>query len=321
MKYNPLVSIIIPVYNGSNYMAEAIESALNQTYKNIEVIVVNDGSKDGGKTDAIAKSFLPRIKYIDKQNGGVGSAINEGIRQMKGEYASWLSHDDLYHLNKIERQVCFLNEIIEENKGEAFNDLIYSATETINAKGEVILRKKCLQDKVQTPILVFSKLSQFNVCGCATLIPKSLFDEIGLFDESLKTVQDVDFWYRILLRGHKYYYQNEYLVQNRRHPGQTSRVLSREWLNEIENFDAKLIKEVMSNHYINNDKSALLGMGEYFYTRGSLGSRKVYNSLVVTSSHSYFKSLSFRCKCLLWCIKRVMRNIAKFLYNKLIVNR
>ena len=72
--FTPLVSIVIPVYNGANYMREAIDSALAQTYENKEIIVVNDGSSDNGETDRIAKEYGDRIRYILKQNGGVSSA-------------------------------------------------------------------------------------------------------------------------------------------------------------------------------------------------------------------------------------------------------
>ena len=101
----PLVSIVIPVYNGANYMKEAIDSALNQTYPNCEVIVVNDGSNDNGATEKIALSYGDRIRYIKKENGGVATAVNRGIKEMKGEYFSWLSHDDYYYPQKIEKQI------------------------------------------------------------------------------------------------------------------------------------------------------------------------------------------------------------------------
>ena len=103
--FNPLVSIVIPVYNGANFLAEAIDSALAQTYRNLEVIVVNDGSTDGGATERIACSYGDKIRYFSKPNGGVSSALNLGIEKMKGEYFSWLSHDDLYAPDKIENQV------------------------------------------------------------------------------------------------------------------------------------------------------------------------------------------------------------------------
>src|SRR5579862_6874144 len=98
----PLVSIVIPVYNGANYLRAAINSALAQTYKNIEVIVVNDGSRDDGQTDAIAKEYGDRVRYFSKENGGCGSALNFGIANMRGDYFSWLSHDDTYLPRKIE---------------------------------------------------------------------------------------------------------------------------------------------------------------------------------------------------------------------------
>ena len=101
MKNQPLVSIIVPVYNGANYMREAIDSALEQTYENKEIIVVNDGSRDDGETERIALSYGDRIRYCHKENGGVSSALNLGISQMKGAYFSWLSHDDKYTPEKV----------------------------------------------------------------------------------------------------------------------------------------------------------------------------------------------------------------------------
>jgi len=107
---NPKVSIVIPVYNGSNYLHEAIDSALAQTYKNVEIIVVNDGSTDDGKTEAIAKSYGDKIRYYYKKNGGVSSALNLGISNMSGDYFAWLSHDDIYLPQNVEFQLRALHE-------------------------------------------------------------------------------------------------------------------------------------------------------------------------------------------------------------------
>ena len=82
----PKVSIVIPVYNGANFLREAIDSALGQTYPNIEILVVNDGSDDGGETESIALSYGNQIRYFRKENGGVATALNFGIEHMKGDY-------------------------------------------------------------------------------------------------------------------------------------------------------------------------------------------------------------------------------------------
>jgi len=110
----PKVSIVIPIYNGSNYMREAIDSALNQTYQNIEVIVVNDGSSDN--TEEIALSYGDKIRYYSKANGGVSTALNLGIQKMTGDYFCFLPHDDVFALDKIEKQI---RVIKESNQDEA----------------------------------------------------------------------------------------------------------------------------------------------------------------------------------------------------------
>ena len=110
----PLVSIVIPVYNGARYVGQAIESALGQDYPSIEVIVVNDGSTDEGRTREAIAPYLPRVRYFEKPNGGVASALNFGIAQMRGGYLSWLSHDDLYRSDKVSRQVARMSELESE---------------------------------------------------------------------------------------------------------------------------------------------------------------------------------------------------------------
>ena len=87
-QFKPLVSIIIPVYNGSNYMREAIDSALAQTYTNTEVLVINDGSCDNGATEAIAREYGDKIRYFYIENGGVSTALNTGIRNIDSFSAS-----------------------------------------------------------------------------------------------------------------------------------------------------------------------------------------------------------------------------------------
>jgi len=111
MTIKPVISIIIPVYNGANYLGDAIDSALEQSDKHFEIIVVNDGSTDGGKTESIAKSYGNKIRYYKKKNGRVASALNYGIKRMKGDWFAWLSHDDIYLPNKVKDELLAIKNI------------------------------------------------------------------------------------------------------------------------------------------------------------------------------------------------------------------
>lgn len=218
--YNPLVSIVIPVYNGANYMREAIDSAIAQTYKNIEIIVVNDGSTDNGETEKIALSYGDKINYYYKENGGCASALNYGISKMKGEWFSWLSHDDVYFPTKIESQV---NKIIN-NKLNVFNTILICGSNVIDANGkEVILRLKNKREERFNSNEIFSTyMSGNSLNGCALLIPKIALDKVGEFRTDYKYILDWIYWIELSLLGYQFYKYPDVLVKNRRHNEQVS---------------------------------------------------------------------------------------------------
>ncbi|MGH8659654.1 MAG: glycosyltransferase [Gammaproteobacteria bacterium] len=185
------VSIIIPVYNGSNHLSEAIDSALAQAYPNIEVLAINDGSSDRGKTEDILKSYGSQIRYINKTNGGVASALNAGIREMEGAFFSWLSHDDLYLPDKIEVQMEYA---FKADRATVY----YSDFETIAEKGQSLGVHAV--PHLSPPALRPSLMLSANLHGCSLLVPRQAFEEIGLFDESLRTTQDYDLWFKMATR-------------------------------------------------------------------------------------------------------------------------
>ncbi len=205
----PLVSIVIPVYNGANYMREAIDSALAQTYKNIEIIVVNDGSNDDGKTRNIALSYGEKIRYFEKENGGVSTALNLALREMRGHYFSWLSHDDVYYPNKVEREV---KEIENSGLEEA---IVYSDWDAlVMPERRVVYKGRKLSSSFKE-VGVLAPLLGF-ISGCTLLIPKSLLMEFGGFDESYRAVQDYKLWFE-MFRGRRLLYVSERLIQSREH--------------------------------------------------------------------------------------------------------
>jgi len=209
-EFHPLVSIVIPVYNGSNYLREAIESALAQTYDNLEIIVVNDGSKDD--TESIALSFGDKIRYFAKENGGTSTALNLGIANMRGDYFSWLSHDDLYYPNKISRAVEELSKL--ENKDTIITsdldgmDENYKKTFTTALYQEHLVAFKSRKFSMLYPV-VYNKTH-----GCTHLFSKKVFETVGLFDVAELIAHDFEFYYRAFAKF-PHHYIDEVLVTAR----------------------------------------------------------------------------------------------------------
>ncbi|MCI8981311.1 MAG: glycosyltransferase [Hungatella sp.] len=215
--WKPLVSVIIPVYNGSNYLKEAIDSVLNQTYPDIEIIVVNDGSDDFGQTEEIALSYGQKVRYYYKENGGVSTALNVGIRQMKGRYFSWLSHDDVFYPEKIQKQVCLLEQEKTRVTACSYNIFYDSGRHipvpVVDFYGIQMLRKGAFG--------ILNSLLQFG----GVLFKREIFDAYGVFREDLKTTQDYEFLFRVL-RKEKCAYSNEILYGIRYHDNQGSNTIN-----------------------------------------------------------------------------------------------
>lgn len=199
--FSPLVSIIIPVYNGSNYLEQAIDSALKQTYKNTEIIVVNDGSNDNGLTKGVATKFKSKIRYYEKKNGGVSSALNYGISKMRGEYFSWLSHDDLMEPSHIQNLINFIS--IEGNdKVIPFSSFkIVDENGTLKVNETIIAQLHCSDYKISIKKNEYSLL-QGDINGGSVLIPKTAFEKYGLFAEEQRITQERDMWSRLIQEYH-----------------------------------------------------------------------------------------------------------------------
>lgn len=217
------VSIIIPVYNGANYLKDAIDSALAQTYKNIEILVVNDGSKDDGETEKVALAYGDKIRYFKKENGGVSSALNMGIRNAEGEWISWLSHDDIYTPEKIERQMKDVEKV--RDSGEDYlRVLYYCEGGFMDANRKIISRKtRKLQKGIHLSNDVLIKMFMgYGIGGCGLLMPKKLFLEVGFFDETMRYMQDVFMWEKAFLSGYKLFVNPEVMSITRIHNKQVS---------------------------------------------------------------------------------------------------
>lgn len=254
----PKVSIIIPVYNGSNYISCAIESAISQTYKNIEIIVVNDGSTDNGETEKIVLSYGDRIRYFVKENGGVSSALNYGISQMTGEYFSWLSHDDMYEKSKIQDSIDLLTKFGQIGEkciaftGGYFIDLHNKYIKDFGTKFQ--------KDRIYSGMEVVKYLTQNGtINGCCMLIPKHAFENVAKFHEGLRYSQDSLMWYQLFLSGYSLIFDNKKNVMYRLHRKQASQNMR-----GVYEQDSKVIAELLSKPLLDADVS---GSILFDYTR------------------------------------------------------
>lgn len=213
----PKVSIVIPVYNGANYLREAVDSALAQTYKNIEIIVVNDGSTDQGETESIALSYGDRIRYFRKENGGVSSALNYGISQMTGDYFSWLSHDDVYGPDKIQHQIEGITLAGDKDAvALCAHYFIDGNSDRLSKKAPKRFQNgHHLWNHVIREILTNGAFS-----GCALLLPKKVFEDCGFFNEQLRFSQDYLMWMSVFLKGYSLVYNDHEDVCSRIHKKQ-----------------------------------------------------------------------------------------------------
>ena len=207
-----LVSIVIPVFNGARYVGEAIESALAQTWPNTEVIVVNDGSTDGGATQRAIDRYAGAVRVIVKPNGGVSTALNAGIAAMRGQWFNWLSHDDLYLPTKIERYM----EALNGAPAIAFGDVEHIDAYGVRIGEARLTRGFSAADDPRWVVL------EGHLNGCAMLLPRVCFETCGAFDPGLPTTQDYAYWFE-LARHFRFVPVREPLVRSRIHAAQGSR--------------------------------------------------------------------------------------------------
>lgn len=303
MAFNPLISIVIPLYNGSNYVEQAILCALGQTYKNIEIVVVNDGSRDEGAGKAVCQKYQDKIIYVEKENGGCASALNYGIRLSKGEYISWLSHDDLYDLEKIEKQVAQY----EKHGLDKENTAISNPARQINARGKVLFHpqkraKGLLTAKKAYNYLLYKKC--FN--GCGLLIPKSIFEKAGYFNESMRFVLDWNLWLKFAAAGLNFYLDDEVLVSNRCHSAQVTATQKQLHTTEAEQTVEEVFEVVKDKPY-----TFLKGLYVFAYARKS----PHFNRIKLYFDENKFKKPRVKA----WRLRNKfkLRNFAKKIYRKI----
>jgi glycosyltransferase involved in cell wall biosynthesis len=208
---SPLVSVIVPAYDVAEFIGEALDSVLAQTFTDYEIIVVNDGSPDTAALERALKPYLSRILYLKQENRGVSAARNTGIQAARGSLIAFLDGDDTWLPNYLEVQVARIQadptiDVLYPNV-VMFNDSSESGEEFMTicpSNGEVTFERLLLQE--------------CNVSNCS-IARRDTIVRAGSFDEALRSVEDFDLWLRVIKNGGRIAYHRDVLARYRRRPG------------------------------------------------------------------------------------------------------
>lgn len=217
---NPKVSVVIPTYNRAHLIGESIQSVLDQTFQDFELIIVDDGSSDD--TEAVVGRFDdPRIRYIYQENKGISGAHNTGVRNAKGQYIIFLGSDDLWLPKLLELEVL----ILDTNPDIG---LVYAKAQAINGDGNVMSQMSGALQKYPGETLKSALYGNF-VCTITALIRRECFDRVGLFDETLKARVDYDMWIR-MAKYYRFAHIDKVLAHFRMHAGRYTGAMSKHFV-------------------------------------------------------------------------------------------
>ncbi len=207
----PKTAVVIPTYNSSRYLVQAIDSVLAQTWQDLEILVIDDGSTD--ETERVMRRYQSPVRYIYQQNGGVAIARNRGIAESKGKYVAFLDADDTWLPHKLELQ-------IEALQKQPQYRACYSALAVADAE----LNPLSINYSYRQSSTLEDLLLRGNVIATpsSVLCERSLFDVAGGFDPKLSQCADWDMWVRLAVQT-EFLYLDEPLVTYRQHGANMSR--------------------------------------------------------------------------------------------------
>ena len=283
----PLVSVIIPTYNRANLLKRAIKSVLDQTYKNLEIIIVDDGSTDNTKD--IVKTFSdPRIQYIRlPENRGVSSARNMGIKKSRGDFIAFLDSDDEFLPEKLEKQSEIFRSL-SKNSGLIFTNLWNLGKDKGLYVPKQIISGYILPS-LSFPASIFSPPSTW-------MLRKNCIDQVGLFDEIMINLQDTDYFVRILQKF-PIYFLNEALTVKHVYLTQGRRFSYRQFRGKERFLKKHFTKMKKDRKYLSR---FYYGVGKDFLNYGKANRAKAYFLKAFTA----YPKFDYIFKYLKSCIKR-----------------
>jgi glycosyltransferase involved in cell wall biosynthesis len=185
----PLVSTVIPTFNRRNIVRRAIDSALAQTCRDQEIIVIDDGSTDGTREE-LQEHYGDLVRCVSQANGGVSSARNHGMRLARGDFIALLDSDDEWESSKLEKQLSYLDS--HPDFGMVLTDV--RRVDTKRQTIDIFRRRDIIPEDGD---VLFYVLRNPALAPASAMFRKVVFDRVGGFDESLRTAEDIDFHLRV----------------------------------------------------------------------------------------------------------------------------
>ena len=218
-------SVVIPLYNGAKFIEATLDSVLAQTYKDYEIILVNDGSPDN--VEDVVKEYISEHKevsfmYKKQENRGLGGARNTAIRQATGEIIAILDQDDIWYSDKLER-------IVEMYKRNTAIDIICHS-QNIRSSGRItrVFRPEPIKDDTYRQMLFANRFADNIFSTSAVVFKKAIIDKIGSFSQdrtNMHFVEDYDLWLRMAQAGYGFYSSDEILGECSKHDSNFSKEL------------------------------------------------------------------------------------------------
>lgn len=238
-----LVSVCINAYNAEKYIMQTIESVINQTYKNLQIIVVDDCSTDN--TLNIIKSINDdRIEYYQTSlNGHMSFACNEALKHVKGDYVAHLDADDLWTSDKIEKQVNFLEENSEYGACFTYAEIIDESSNIADQNFDLMRKIFILKNRSHAEMYRFLFDNSNRMCHCSAFIRTNIIKKVGNYDVSTLYLQDFDYWMRLLTIS-PIYIIPEKLTLVRRHSDNNSDMTKEKWVAHDNEFARVIYKSI-----------------------------------------------------------------------------
>ncbi len=292
----PTVSVIIPTYNRANLVTKAIDSVLEQTFKDLEIIVIDDGSKD--QTQEVLKSYQNKILYLYQENQGRASARNRGLEIAQGKYIAFLDSDDFWKPEKLHRQLHFFEQ--HPHYGVVATQCI------VHVVDENLQTLKYVQGEEVHYELTYEKIFQRPFIKTpSVLIKRQCFEEIGNFNEYYRLLEDIDIWLRLARKYHIGFINEPLTVYTRGHEKEKRDSLEAR-INRLQisekNYDPSLISKRV---YKKRISSLHAHIGKHYIQRGEI--QKGKESLLTALSIDRFNLRAMKQYLFALCKEKILK--------------